>query len=495
MVLSGECSHDRDGAIARYDWVQTGGPSVTLNPSYSHFATFVAPTLASDEALRFTLTVTDSAGQTTSAGTVVDVLVPCPLVPDAGASQTVSGGATVWLDAGASTTEPGSAIWGWYWAQTGGPPVELSWRSPVSVTFVAPEVKTDTVLTFQVAVEDSGGLRATDTTTVTVRANRPPVADAGPAQVVTSGEEITLDASASSDPEGSIARYGWRQIGGPAVVLSGPETVRARFTAPPTATETVLVFELTVTDDKGAAATASTSVTVRRLNRPPVANAGLEQTVDEGVAVTLDGSGSADPDGAIASYAWVQTRGPSVMLTDARAPRPTFESPPVAVETPLSFALTVTDSDGASATATTVVIVRHVNRPPVAEAGQSRSVTGGTEVVLDGSGSADPEGALVSHAWAQSGGPAVGLSGADSVQARFVSPAVSVDTPLTFRLSVADAAGATASDEVEVLVQPSHGTGRKSGGCSSSGASGGAVAALLAALASAYRRERRRDRR
>ena len=42
-------------------------------------------------------------------------------------------------------------------------------------------------------------------------------------------------------------------------------------------------------------------------NPPPLANAGVDQTVRAGTVVTLDGSNSTDPNGSIASYAWAQT--------------------------------------------------------------------------------------------------------------------------------------------------------------------------------------------
>lgn len=97
-----------------------------------------------------------------------------------------------------------------------------------------------------------------------------------------------------------------------------------------------------------------------RVNNPPVANAGTNQIVNEGVVVTLVGSGT-DTDGTIAGYIWTQTAGPAVTLNGATAANPTFTAPQVNADTALTFALTVTDNNGArSNSASTNVAVKNV---------------------------------------------------------------------------------------------------------------------------------------
>jgi len=77
---------------------------------------------------------------------------------------------------------------------------------------------------------------------------------------------------------------------------------------------------------------------------PPMAAAGPDQAVDEGITVTLNGSGSSDPDDGIASYLWTQESGTTVSLSDATAVQPTFVAPEVdASGAILVFKLTVTD--------------------------------------------------------------------------------------------------------------------------------------------------------
>ncbi len=81
---------------------------------------------------------------------------------------------------------------------------------------------------------------------------------------------------------------------------------------------------------------------------PPVADAGEDRLVQENTVVTLNGSDSYDPDGSIVTYAWTQTGGPGVTLSDAAAAQPTFSVPDNSAGQSLTFKLDVTDDCGAS---------------------------------------------------------------------------------------------------------------------------------------------------
>ena len=92
------------------------------------------------------------------------------------------------------------------------------------------------------------------------------------------------------------------------------------------------------------------------------------------------------------------------------------------------------------------------NQPPVADAGSDQSVGAGVMVLLLGMAS-DPDGTIASHAWTQTGGTPVSLTGADAATAVFVAPELLAEEALTFRLTVTDDGGAQASDEVRVTVR------------------------------------------
>jgi ribosomal protein L14 len=217
---------------------------------------------------------------------------------------------------------------------------------------------------------------------------------------------------------------------------------------------TLLTFQLTVTDNLGATDTDTVNVTVNDVpvaNQPPTANAGAPQTVNEGATVTLPGNGT-DTDGTIASYAWTQTAGPTVTLSNANTATASFTAPRVSANTPLTFQLTVTDNLGATDTDTVNILVNNVpasNQPPTANAGLDQRVNGGVIVALAGIGS-DTDGTIVSYSWVQTAGPGVTLSSTNMATASFTAPFTS--ETLTFRITVMDNQGATDTDSVNVVV-------------------------------------------
>jgi hypothetical protein len=98
------------------------------------------------------------------------------------------------------------------------------------------------------------------------------------------------------------------------------------------------------------------------VNLPPVANAGPDQTVALGAAVTLTGAGSSDPNGDALTCAWSQTGGTAVTLSGATTATPSFTAP--AASATLTFSLTVSDGTLQSTADTVVVNVSAPNMAP-----------------------------------------------------------------------------------------------------------------------------------
>jgi hypothetical protein len=148
------------------------------------------------------------------------------------------------------------------------------------------------MLTFELTVTDNEGATATDTLNVMVNAvNAAPSADAGADQDVAEQSTVNLTGS-GADSDGSIASYGWSQVGDTGIELSNANSANASFNAPVVLVgdgSLLLTFELTVTDNEGATATDSIDVMVNPVNAAPSADAGLDQTVAEQTSVSLIG--------------------------------------------------------------------------------------------------------------------------------------------------------------------------------------------------------------
>lgn len=95
-----------------------------------------------------------------------------------------------------------------------------------------------------------------------ITANVPPEADAGDRQEVAGGDEVTLNGSGSTDPDGRITSYSWTQLAGTAVTLTGSSEAIATFAAPDVTDPETLTFRLTVVDDDRAAAEDDVTVEV-----------------------------------------------------------------------------------------------------------------------------------------------------------------------------------------------------------------------------------------
>lgn len=283
-----------------------------------------------------------------------------------------------------------------------------------------------------------------------------PLADAGPDQSVSMGTVVTLDGTSSS---GGSLTYNWTQVpGGPTVVLSGASAAHPTFTAPnvPVAGATV-TFQLDVCEgtSSNCGDPDTVNVHIMNVNRPPVAEAGLDQTVQEGSPVLLNGSASYDPDVESITYTWLQVFGPTVTLGYPNSATPNFTAPPVGASGgQVDFELIVTDARGSNHADYVSVFISNVNQPPVSNAGLDQTRNENTLVTLDGSNSTDPDLDTLHFTWNQTGGLTVTLTGANTPSPTFTAPNVGPGGALlTFQLVVTDWQASGGADTVQVAIQ------------------------------------------
>jgi len=383
----------------------------------------------------FNLTVDDGFGGSDEASVMVTVLNRNP-VADAGPDQPAAAkNIVLTLDASASSDPDGDALTYAWTAPLG---ITLSDANSPTPTFTA--TRSDTY-TFLLQVDDGLGGVATDTVVVTVL-NTPPVAVANAPATAAKYAPVSLDGTASSDPDGDALTYVWTRVSGPFVTINGQDGALAAFTP---AVSGTYGFRLTV-DDGDVGGTATDDVVVTATNAAPIAAAGPDQVgVFRGATVTLDGTGSSDPDGDPLTYSWTQTSGPAVALAGANTVTPSFT--PAAAGTHV-FALTV--DDGFGGTNVDEITVDVVNRPPTADAGPDQSgLFRNMLVAVDGTPSTDPDGDPLTYSWTQTTGPAVALTGANTATPSFTPAAAGT---YTFQLTVDDGLGGTDVDEITVTV-------------------------------------------
>lgn len=163
--LSAQATDD-DGDSLSFNWQQLSGAVVSLNNSTTLTPSFTAPEVSEDQVLEFELTVSD--GEATVADRVRVTLKHVNRTPtvSAGSNQTTNIGSTVTITASAEDADGDTLTVNW--TQIAGTTVSLSGSDSLTASFVAPQVSTNMVLTFQIKVSD-GQAEAVDTVSVTVR--------------------------------------------------------------------------------------------------------------------------------------------------------------------------------------------------------------------------------------------------------------------------------------------------------------------------------------
>lgn len=321
-------------------------------------------------------------------------------IANAGPDQSVYVGNTVTLDGSGSTDVDGDLLTR-AWAFTTKPQdsnAVLSDTAAVNPTFTVDKSGTYVV---SLIVNDGTVNSAPDTVTISTL-NSAPVASAGADQSVYVGNTVTLDGSGSTDVDGNLLTYSWAftsKPSGSTATLNNQTSVNPTFTVDVAGT---YVASLIVND--GTVNSTPDTVTVSTLNSAPVASAGADQSIILiGSTIQLDGSQSYDPDGDAITYQWSFTSvpaGSSAILEKADTATPTFVA-----DVRGEYVAQLLVSDASTQSTIDTVTISFENVKPIANPGTSQSVTVGTTVPLDGSGSADANGDTLTYQWTLSSVP------------------------------------------------------------------------------------------
>ncbi len=209
---------------------------------------------------------------------------------------------------------------------------------------------------------------------------------------------VQMDGSGSFDPDGTITTWEWVCTTFN-VAFSNPNSGRPSFIATQLGEHTIT---LRVRDNNLSWSPVDTVlVNIRDLGQdlPPIANAGTDIMVTLGDTVTLDGSGSFDPDGSIVTWEWTSLSHPSLVLSSPNSSSPSFVPDEASTYV---ISLRVRDTNGTwSAPDDVVVIVEtpYFNDRPIADAGADLDVKVGDKATLDGRSSSDPNGQVTGYNW------------------------------------------------------------------------------------------------
>jgi hypothetical protein len=283
--------------------------------------------------------------------------------------------------------------------------------------------------------------------TKVVEFNPVTVANAGPDQVIYEGTQVTLDGTGSTNSNFSILTYQWTAPLG--ITLSSETSSKPTFTAPKVTTDTNFTFSLVVKDGAVNSLADQVVITVKQVNKSPMANAGPDQTISEGSVVTLDGSGSTSASNNVLTYKWTAPVG--ISLSSETVAKPTFTAPEVTTDTNFTFSLIVKDGSINSLADQVVITVKQVNKSPMANAGPDQTISEGSVVTLDGSGSTSASNNELTYKWTAPVG--ISLSSETVAKPTFTAPEVSQDTPFTFTLVVNDGTQSSIVDQVVVTVK------------------------------------------
>lgn len=390
-------------------------------------------------------------------------------VADSGADQNVYVGDLVSLD-GSKSYDPDSDSLSYLWnvevvpSATGQSSLITQVNQP---TDMSPSFTPDVpgLYVFSLVVND-GKVSSSNINSVTISAsiNQTPLANAGPDQTVEVNNNVTLDGSASSDPESEPLSYAWQ-------LVSSPVTVNLSYPTPSTATFTptdagIYKFALQVDDGRNTSPpdTVIISVTLPAgQNSAPVANAGLNRNIVAGTTIQLDGSQSSDVDTDPLTYHWTVQAPPGSAVT-AIGNLPTPDQPNFTADVAGDYIITLVVNDGLldSAPSSITIHASAANQAPVADAGAIQIVIIGNPVTLDGSASYDNNADPLTYSWSFTAVPAGSKVTTTSFNDNtLVSPTFTPDIPGAYNVSLVVNDGTFSSTPSETRVDvkiPSEGT-------------------------------------
>lgn len=313
---------------------------------------------------------------------VVESAAPANVAPEAnaGTDQSAAADGMVTLDGSGSYDADGDTLT-FHWAfehvpdGSGMLDKEAPFTSNNGSDAITTTFMPDAIGTFVVSLWVSDGESDSAKDYVVITTETPdsiPVADAGSDQTVGVGETVNLDGADSYDPKGAALTYTWTVVEVPekssvtTASLTGADAVSASFV---TDARGVYVVNLAVNNGLSDSLADAVVITALGEDSAPTANAGEDINAEDCSTITLDGSGSVDPDGDSLKYYWEIQKKPSGSSASASSfSSVSAASPTFWADVSGTYVLSLTVNDGASWSApdavTLTVAERSFNSAP-----------------------------------------------------------------------------------------------------------------------------------
>ncbi len=319
-------------------------------------------------------------------------------IADAGEDQTALTSNTVTLNGSDSSDADGDTLL-YQWNLISQP--ESSNSLLLDAVSVSPSFVPDIAGSYVIELKVNDGNLTSEGDIVTVVAetsNAAPIANAGEDITAEVAVSVSLDGSASYDPNGDLLNYSWTLISQPegsGIELTSTDVVAS--IVPDIAG--VYIAQLVVNDGQLDSNADTVTITAEIVNRAPTANAGPDQNGSAGDMAILDASASFDPDGDLITYVWSlvsQPEGSVASISDPVAEQASIETD---IEGTYVIELVANDGEFDSTPDTLTITVTPPNIKPVADAGSDQSTLIGDQVNLNGSGSYDQDGDSLTYHW------------------------------------------------------------------------------------------------
>ena len=349
-----------NATITKYRYSKNGGSNFSDNNGSDRDTTSYTVTgLTNGTNYTFALRAVNNSGEGSFA--IVNS-TPIPPVPSAPANLTATPDNQQLI---LSWTDPGNAtISGYQVSSDGGSNFTAITGSSASTTsYTVTDLTNGSSYTLAVRAVNSTGIGAFSSVTATPAI--PPV-PAAPANLTAKAGDQQLILSWTDPGNATISKYQYSTDGGEAftdITGSGSSTTSYTVTGLINGTEYTLAIR--AVNSTGNGVFSSVTATPVRPNKRPKADAGPDQfNVIEGAMVTLDGSGSSDPERDRLQYRWSQIDGEYMELSSSKEVNPTFLAPQGLTEDAVfSFRLRVTDSGDLSNSDTVTITVKAAAKP------------------------------------------------------------------------------------------------------------------------------------